>query len=477
MRFCLQMHNRRKIRAAGSYHGEILDSIITQLILRAAVQGKMGPYPVILEDCDNLGVVQHGNTPHCLFSTTQTHADLLRVLKRYIVKQPFLLKFLHVASHADDTKTWESCSLKEKINIKVEHLAKTALICAHATNQYFDGNFPFEEFQISLNGFKVTGNVRPALDDHWGRATAKYFFNCKGIVSTLDFDTIWWPGVKAVMSTYPKMFRIFVPKQVSGWCGSNSKRSLWDTSFNNICPNCGMQNESSKHMTRCKHDGWVTLFCESTCKVVACLEMANTDPTLIEIIESYLHGQGTITMESCVPPNSRYLHLSQTQDRLGWDCFIEARIPTLLLKTIQPFLHQWSPWKLLIKWGISFLKTLLNLTHKQWIFCNADVHHKIDGLISAQHDALSEKIRTLMKTSLANLLPCHYHLLDRNFHNLGKGETIHRQLLITSMESVISAAYNISTGHFTQGSLQIFNKHTSTTCTHCSAHHSQHCSA
>jgi hypothetical protein len=96
-----------KSEAAGSYCGKILGAIITQLILRAAVQGKMGPYPVILGDCDNLGIVQHGNTPHRSLSTIQTHADLLCVLKCYIVKQPFLLKFLHVASHADDTKTWE----------------------------------------------------------------------------------------------------------------------------------------------------------------------------------------------------------------------------------------------------------------------------------------------------------------------------------------------------------------------------------
>jgi hypothetical protein len=77
-------------------------------------------------------------------------------------KQPFLLKFLHVASHADDTKTWESCSLKEKIYVKVGHMAKKALICAHATDQYFDGNFPFEEFQIFLNGF----NSLSAMDGH-----------------------------------------------------------------------------------------------------------------------------------------------------------------------------------------------------------------------------------------------------------------------------------------------------------------------
>jgi hypothetical protein len=94
-----------KSTAAGSYQGEISGAILAQLILHAAVQERMGPYPVILEDCDNLGVVRHGNKPCQLLSRTQTHADVLWVLKQYIVCQPFALKFLYVASHADDMKS------------------------------------------------------------------------------------------------------------------------------------------------------------------------------------------------------------------------------------------------------------------------------------------------------------------------------------------------------------------------------------
>jgi hypothetical protein len=101
-----------KSPAAGSYQGEVLSAILTQLILHAAVQGRMGPYPVILENCNNLGVVRHGNKPHHPISTTQTHADVLQVFKQYIVHQPFALKFLYVASHAKDTKTWKDCFLK-----------------------------------------------------------------------------------------------------------------------------------------------------------------------------------------------------------------------------------------------------------------------------------------------------------------------------------------------------------------------------
>jgi hypothetical protein len=303
-----------KTASAGSYRREILGAILAQLILHAAVQGRMGPYPIAAIDCDNLGVVRHGNKPWRPLSTTQPQADILKILKQYIAHQPFASKFLYVPSQADDIKSWKECSLKERINIKVDSLTKKALWYAHALEKYFDGQFPKEDFRIYTNGEKVTGQIRPALKEYWGRATARTFPDQKNIVPQEEFDTVWWMGVKKVMASYPKMFRIFITKQVSGWCGSNSKRSLWDTSISNICPNCGPVRETSKHLTWCKHVGRVQLFRESTQEVITCLENANVDPILIDIIKSYLHGQGTVTMESCVCLWSSYLQMSQSQD-------------------------------------------------------------------------------------------------------------------------------------------------------------------
>ena len=148
-----------KSPSAGNYHGEILRTILTQLILRAAVQGRMGPYSVIIDDCDNDGMVKHGNALHQTNSSTQTQSEVLRVMKQYIIKQPFRLIFLYVASHCDDTKLWSDCTLKEKMNIKVDSLAKVALMCAHATNEYFDGIFPNKNFWILVNNRKVTGPI------------------------------------------------------------------------------------------------------------------------------------------------------------------------------------------------------------------------------------------------------------------------------------------------------------------------------
>jgi hypothetical protein len=65
-----------KSSSAGSYRSKILGAILAQLTLHAAVQGRMGPYPIMMKDCNSLGVGQHKNKHHRSISTTQTHADV-----------------------------------------------------------------------------------------------------------------------------------------------------------------------------------------------------------------------------------------------------------------------------------------------------------------------------------------------------------------------------------------------------------------
>ncbi len=81
---------------ASSYRGEILGAILTQLILRAASLGTIGLFPVLNEDCDNNGVVFHGNSYSKPLPASQTQADVLQVMKKLISRQPFTIKFLYV---------------------------------------------------------------------------------------------------------------------------------------------------------------------------------------------------------------------------------------------------------------------------------------------------------------------------------------------------------------------------------------------
>ncbi len=78
----------------------------------------------------------------------------------------------------------------------------------------------------------------------------------------------------------------------------------------------------------------------------------------------------------------------------------------------------------MMTWGVSFLKALLGVTHKQWLFRNADVHHKIDGLTTHQHTLLNQCIQDLIQTIPEELLPTHCHLLQQDFAQLGNAETL-----------------------------------------------------
>ncbi len=79
-----------------------------------------------------------------------------------------------------------------------------------------------------------------------------------------------------------------------------------------------------------------------------------------------------------------------------------------------------------------------------------------------------------MEITLSDLLPCHCHLLDNNFHDLGIAETIQQQIWIASMESALKAASRATAGQIKPGRMMIFNKHCLSAIPHRSKnHHSQ----
>ncbi len=64
------------------------------------------------------------------------------------------------------------------------------------------------------------------------------------------------------------------------------------------------------------------------------LDKANVASELSDMIKKYLLNQGQCSMVDCTPPASRFLTISVDIDNLGWDCFVEGRIPYSLIVSI-----------------------------------------------------------------------------------------------------------------------------------------------
>ncbi len=118
---------------------------MTQLILNAAASGYHSAIPPVVMDCENNGVVSHGNAPLCSLPANQTQVDVLRTFKHLVSAQPFHIIFKYVQLHTDETKKWCNFSLKECIKIRVDRLAKKALKAAHCTRQFIKGSFPYKQ--------------------------------------------------------------------------------------------------------------------------------------------------------------------------------------------------------------------------------------------------------------------------------------------------------------------------------------------
>ena len=159
--------------SAGSYRGKILGGIMTQLLLHAAAASYNGAIPPVMVDCDNNGVVFHGNNSSQPLPTNQSQADLLQIFKNLVSSHTFRVQYKYVASHADNKNKWWDCSRKEHINIKVENLAKKVLKAGLCTGQYIQSSFPNEQIWITLGGRKAMGSLQAELEEFWGQSTAK----------------------------------------------------------------------------------------------------------------------------------------------------------------------------------------------------------------------------------------------------------------------------------------------------------------
>jgi hypothetical protein len=168
------------------------------------------------------------------------------------------------------------------------------------------------------------------------------------------------------------------------------------------------------------------------------LSDANVASKLAEMIEFYLLDQGRQTMEEYTKPDSTYFHLSVSMDELGWDCFVEGPLPYSLVAVIKPMFLRYKPRGSVKIWGTKFIKSLIDLTQKQWLYRNKDVHYVSEGLTLRQYKELTAKVKVLIKTKRSALLGRHQHYMSTNFDELGCGPTLAHQVWVANIDMAIS---------------------------------------
>jgi hypothetical protein len=199
--------------------------------------------------------------------------------------------------------------------------------------------------------------------------------------------------------------------------------------------------------TRCMDPGRLLQLRQLIENVIDVLDKENITPEMAQMIKVYLLGQGRRSMEDITHMHSRFLPVATAINNLGWDCFIEGRIPYLLIKRVQPMLRRDNPRGSVDLWGSRFIKSLISIMHKQWLYRNSNVHQESKGLNAKQHQELTSRIQELISMKKESLLKRHQYLMDVDFVQLGSSPTITRQVWVVNVEMAISVV-KVAWGNF-----------------------------
>ena len=131
------------------------------------------------------------------------------------------------------------------------------------------------------------------------------------------------------------------------------------------------------------------------------------------------------------------------------DNFVEGRITALWLEYREQDIAAHNLKSTAESWGKGFISKLLELTHRQWIYRNTEVHHKVEGLTMSQHEVLMEDVGRFAEVDPDDLLPENRRLLDVDFEALGKRAAVDRKFWVAEMDVAVAAA-----SHAMRGSTQ-----------------------
>ena len=131
--------------------------------------------------------------------------------------------------------------------------------------------------------------------------------------------------LNAALSKKAQMYKKWLAKQGSGFCGTQQMVAHWDTSRDGKCPNC-KRPEPASHLNLCSNADRTRLLCDMANQLGSWLEKNYAQPELLEWLPCYITLRGT-------PQFSEFPHLSpemqrvaESQDLIPWTSFMEGKL-------------------------------------------------------------------------------------------------------------------------------------------------------
>ena len=284
----------------------------------------------------------------------------------------------HVRGHQESKGV--NLTILEKINIKMDHLAKKianickrkrilSALCLPSTT---DG-MP----TVFVDSVPIISELGRSLSHQVAGRRLKLWWMEKGRFNYADNSVIDWNVMKRCMTTAKSKYGRFISKWITNQIAVGTVMERRQVRIHNRCPRCDAHNEDKLHVLKCPHIDARALWVRQVKQLESWLEVELTHPDITSALcDLLLHWQSHVNSDHHIDYtwNASIKNTFRSQAHLGWHSMLEGLLSIHWAKLQQSHFESIQSFKSGEKWAGSLSFRLWGMIHAMWMHRNDALH-------------------------------------------------------------------------------------------------------
>ena len=448
-------HFYERSQKADSYRAELLGLLAIHILLAALEEYYKIPPSTGKICCDNTGALYKSKEVRRRIPVGSSQADIKRAFRNVKTGLHAKMEYEWVESHQDRLKLWFQLSLEQQLNCECDTLAKEAVTSSLSDlTPMITRRLPRESVAVYVNGLKQTSDVSRDVRYSLGKSEARKFYTRP--IHTKDangrrqpggglgwskesFDAVAWEALDSTLDKKGQMYKQWLCKQTSGFCGTQVMVNHWDKSRDGNCPDCG-RRETASHLNLCSDPDRTCLLHTMVEKLQTWLDNNYTHPELAYWLPKYILLRGTRKLSSFPYLSLEMRKVAASQDLIPWTCFMEGKLSKEIFLLQRHSLAR-SPSRLTIAdWSRHLISQVLQMSHAQWVFRNVSLHDAAQGYIRVQkRESILQEVDRLAEIDPILLPEDSKYLLEIDFSSLHRDTLEKQSYWLLAMKAAVKA--------------------------------------
>ena len=347
--------------------------------------------------------------------------DMIHEIRSRMKKLPIVFHSKWIKGHQDrDNHDYSKMDIWTLLNIEMDHLAAEHM-ARHSHEDQPNIPLPHERITIWIDSAKLAHFDKHELYEKvYGRTgtdendkrtwTSRKFWQTREQLTDEAMDNIHWKALGKAIRKAPQGTQRWILKQATGQCGVG--RMLLRRKYNDHgrCPRCGEEDETTKHVLRCKDPRSTSQWRTGLTKLNHWMTRADTQPILQAAIIQRLKEWQENKPKGRIFAGNEITQAIERQDEIGWWSFLLGRVDTSFETIMATHYARIKSKKKPHPWTTNLIHQIWEVQWRLWEHRNNIEHNHMTPAKQQQLDNLIVKAQDEFQQGHVDLLPSDRYL-------------------------------------------------------------------